>query len=273
VNEIVPVSASSTRIRPWLALRGFLRVMRDPEDTESGARFVLALEGARPEANFQRFAADPVGQRVLAEGRSLGARLCDRSALRTLAPGSLGRRYLVFVEEESISAEGLAEAVEPVHRELGELDDARRLFFDRIGAMHDLWHVVTGYSRDLLGELQLLAFSHVQLRTRAFGWMAAVAGFTNERRAPGTRALLSLARERARRAPWLPALDWEALLSEPLVSLRERLRVGPPPVYRRHFRDPSGFGLVPEPLDAPPHALVERSAAQPGRPSTSTAKC
>jgi ubiquinone biosynthesis protein COQ4 len=122
--------------------------------------------------------------------------------------------------------------------------------------MHDLWHVLLGYSRDILGELQLLAFSHVQLRTRAFGWIVPISAFFNERQAPGTRDLVALARERARRAPWLPALDWEALLARPLGETRETLRVGPPPAYRRYFQRPGGLGLVPEPPEAPPHVLA-----------------
>jgi ubiquinone biosynthesis protein COQ4 len=257
MNAFDTPPASTQRIRPWLALRGLVRVLRDPEDTEAGARFVLALDGVRPEQNFQRFAADPLGGKVLAEGRSLPAALCDRESLRALPDASLGRRYLAFMEEESISAEGLAEACEPVRGELGELDPARRLFHDRVGVMHDLWHVLLGYSRDILGELQLLAFSHVQLRTRAFGWIVPIATCFDERQAPGTRNLVALARERARRAPWFPVQDWEALLARPLRDVRESLHVGTPPVYRRYFSDPDRFGLLPEPETARGHVLAE----------------
>ena len=43
--------------------------------------------------------------------------------------------------------------------------------------------------------------------------------------------------------------DWEALLARPLDEVRETLRVGPPPAYVRHIRNPNGFGLVPEAID------------------------
>jgi ubiquinone biosynthesis protein COQ4 len=234
--------------------------MRDPEDTESGARFVLAVDGQRSERNFQRFARDPLGARVLAERRSLMARLCDREALRRLPADSLGRAYLDFVEREGISAEGLAAAVEPVALELGELDAERALFAERVRSMHDLWHVLTGYSRDLFGELQLLAFSYVQLRTRAFGWLVPIAALTSERQAPGTRRLLALARRRAEAAPWLPVQDWEALLERPLDEVRERLGVGPPPEYTQYVRAPGGRGLV-----AKPPAELALRATSPGR--------
>ena len=35
--------------------------------------------------------------------------------------------------------------------------------------MHDLWHVTTGYGRDALGELSLLAFTYAQERNRGIG--------------------------------------------------------------------------------------------------------
>ena len=42
------------RIRLWVALRAFVKSARNPDDTENGARFVLALEGNRGEQIFQR---------------------------------------------------------------------------------------------------------------------------------------------------------------------------------------------------------------------------
>ncbi len=248
--------APNYRIRPWMALRALLRVIRDPEDTESGALFVLALDGRRPEVTFQRFAADPRGRRLLAERRSLRTVLCDRAALRALPSESLGRRYLAFMEEESISLEDLARATERVPRALTPLDPDREFVFDHLVYMHDLLHVVNGYSRDLLGEVQLLAFNHVQLRRRAFGWIPWAFCLFNERRAPGSRRLVALARERALRARWLPAQDWEALLPLPLAIVRDQLGAGPPPPYTRYFRGPGGRGLIAESPDAPPHALA-----------------
>lgn len=238
------------RIRPLVALRAFRKVLQDPEDTESGARLVLSLDGDRGERNFLRFAAHPYGARVLAEQRNLVSPLSDRAHLRTLPEASLGRRYLAFMEEEGLSIEGLEQAVAPVQRELealfGELDAPRRLFSDRIGALHDLWHVVTGYSRDLIGELLLLGFSYEQLHTRAYAWMVPLAAFVNEFRIPGTRRLVALARSRGRNAVWLPAEDWESLLALPLEEVRTRLGVGEPPIYTRYYRDPDGYRLIPE---------------------------
>ena len=99
--------------------------------------------------------------------------------------------------------------------------------------MHDLWHVVTGYGTDLIGELALIAFTNVQLPSRAFRMLVTLGRFFNEFKLPGTRALVGDAERRAREAVWLPAQDWEALLERPLDEIRETLRVGPPPSYTK----------------------------------------
>ena len=219
------------RIRPWVALLAFLKAAGNPDDTENGARFVLALQGNRSEENFQRFAADPDGARILAERRQLIDRLRDREWLASLPAGSLGRAYLHFVQTEDLSADGLRDVVERADPAFASMDADRRLLHDRIGAMHDLWHVVTGYSRDLIGETLLIYFSWEQLRTRAFALIMPITYLLNEWRTPGFRALAREARRRGRAAPWLPVQDWEALLERPLDEVRETLRIGPPPAY------------------------------------------
>jgi ubiquinone biosynthesis protein COQ4 len=221
-------------------------VLRDPDDTASGARLVLACEGKRAEENFKRFAAHPRGARILTGGTSLFDLLSDRDGLRKLPAESLGRTYLAFVEREGISTEALQSVVAPVERELFDVAPGHQRYADHLSAMHDLWHVTTGYSRDILGELLLLAFSHEQLGTRAFGWIVRVASIGIDRRIPGAKALLIDAKARAARAPWLLTEDWEPLLSLPITKVRTHLHLGPGPEYIRHHRNPRGFGLIPE---------------------------
>lgn len=223
--------APRNRIRPWQAFRAFLRTAQDPDDTENGARFVMSLQGNRSEQTFQRFVADPDGAQILAERRQLIDRLRDQTWLASLPAGSLGRAYLQFIETEGLSADGLRELVERADPAFAEMDADRRLISHRIGAMHDLWHVVTGYGRDLMGELLLIHFSRQQLRTRAFGLIIFISYLFKERESPGYRALARDALRRGREAVWLPVQDWEALLERPLVEVRETLRIGPPPSY------------------------------------------
>ena len=121
------------RIRPWLALRSAVRIVRDTENTSAGARFVYALQGPSSERVFQRFRADPDGARILSERRSLRERLIDRPLLRALPAGSLGKVYADFMDTEGIDLEGLiAATAEPTREVFGQLDAERQLVHDRI---------------------------------------------------------------------------------------------------------------------------------------------
>jgi ubiquinone biosynthesis protein COQ4 len=218
------------RIRPldaWQALRALLR---DPDDTRQVFKIVDALSGRTGERIFRRFRATPSGPRILEEQRDLLQTLCQRDALAALPPGSLGRSYLDFVTRERITADGLVAASLEAREQVEALSEDYRRTMERLRDMHDLWHVVAGYGRDLVGEASLLAFTFAQTWNPGIGFIVAVA-YLRLGDAPGGRALLREAFRRGRHAAWLPGEDWEALLSLPLEEVRSRLRVGPPPRY------------------------------------------
>lgn len=227
----------SGRIRPWVALRALASVVADTEDTAAGARFVYALQGRAAERVFQRFRSDRDGARILAQRRSIRETLVDRARLRTLPEGSLGRVYADFMDAEGIDLQGLVDATaEPAREVFGPMDAQRQLVHDRITDLHDLWHVATGYSRDLIGEFALLSFGYEQLGTRAYRLSLAFIRPLCAIQAPESLALIDDARHRGREASWLPVQDWEGLLAAPLDEARERLRLGPAPEYTRYFR-------------------------------------
>ena len=222
-----------TRLHPWRALRGLITVVRDPEKTDAGIAMVRAFEGHSPDRLMARILAHPMGARILAEERRLDRVLCDRDALEKLPPGSLGQSYAAWTRAEGISAEGLIGVTGCVNC---QTDPKRQLLEARSAAAHDLWHVVTGYGRDLLGELALLHFTLIQTGNTGMilpCWLGMLAPSGGR----AGRRLVFEARRRARRATWLPVADWEALLAEPLPTVRERLRVGRPPRYRPIYAD------------------------------------
>lgn len=224
---------AAQRMRPLTAIRAMRALLRDPDDTARVFDVISALGGRNGERAFERFRRTDTGARVLAESRSLLAVLADREALLALPPESLGHRYAEFMGRERISAEGLAEASLAAGNADPTLSPERRLFGARLRDMHDLWHVVTGYGRDLLGEASLLAFSYAQTRNRGVGFIVATAWW-KARRAPEFRRMLRDAYRRGRSSVWLPAADWEAFLARPLEDVRAELRVGSPPRYSEH---------------------------------------
>lgn len=210
----------------WQALR---ELLADPDRTDRVFVIIDALSGNTGERLFQRFAATPTGRCVLAEQRDILARLSDRDALAALPDGSLGRHYAEFMSAEQISADGLVAASEQGGSGPNE-DPERARFGARLRDTHDLWHVATGYSRDLLGEASLLAFTFAQTRNPGIGLIVAMAWWKAGALA-GARRMIFDAYRRGGRSAWLPGADWEALLSRPLAEVRDALALGDPPRY------------------------------------------
>lgn len=207
------------------AVRG---ILRDPNDTAQVFRLIDALSGPTPRHLLGRFRASRAGARLLAERPRLRELLRDREALAALPEGSLGRAYLAFMTEGGLTPEGLEQASDVLGPERDGRDEAAWIG-QRMRDTHDLWHVVTGYRGDLLGESSLLGFTFVQTGTRGIGLLAAVSLLRAED--PDDRRLMLDGLVRGLRAAWLPAVRWEELLAEDLEVVRARLRVGPPPSY------------------------------------------
>jgi ubiquinone biosynthesis protein COQ4 len=232
------------RIRPLDAWRALRALVRNPDETKHVFELIDALSGRSGERLYERFRATPSGARILAEQRELLPTLADRAALRALPPGSLGHCYAEFMEREQISAEGLVDAsLEGGRGPDPALPPGRRLVGGRMRDQHDLWHVVTGYGRDLIGEAAVLAFTYAQTRNRGIGAIVAMAWWKAGAAAPWVRPFLRDAYRRGKRAAWLPAQDWEALLARPLHEVRAELHVGEPPRYQE-MRSEAGAAVV-----------------------------
>ncbi len=209
----------------WAALQ---RLRRDPDDTRAVFEIIEALTGPGDDRVFRRFRATAAGQRVLAERRELLDVLRDRERLLAMPEGSLGREYARFTEREQISADGLVEASQTGDDRYAQLSEDRARFAMRRRDCHDLEHVVSGYGRDLRGEGALLTLGLAQAWNHGIGLIVAMAyveGDAEERR------LMRAAWRRGRRARWLAAADWEALLERPLAEVRDELGLGEPPRY------------------------------------------
>jgi ubiquinone biosynthesis protein COQ4 len=221
----------STPFRPFEAIRAAGALLRNPEDTRQVFKVIAALRGRSAERLFARFASSETGAAVLADRRRLLDRLEDQAALAALPAGSIGRAYLAFMQEENLSAGGLVMASEVGEAEHFTADG--RLVRERMRDMHDLTHVLTGYGRDGLGELCLLAFMYRQTGNRG-GALIALMGMRRFPKGPvgrtARKALFEAFRNGAKGA-WMPGLDWEALLGEDLESLRQRLRMPRPDAY------------------------------------------
>ena len=219
-------------------------LVADPDDTAQAIRAIGAMAGRSPERCFKRFARSRRGARVLHEKRELYDVLSDIDRLGAMPDGSLGRAIWSFYTTEEISAQGLKGASEAAAGEDGFFsgDDDRTRFGRRLRELHDVFHVLSGYGRDMRGEIACLAFTYSQTKNTGIGYVV-----LRVLRGAGWRSEMGrLIRQgywRGRRAEWLIDQDWEALLPMPLEQLRKTLGVGPVPDYEA-LRSPGAPALA-----------------------------
>ena len=219
------------KMQPLVAWRALRRLIADPEQTQEVFTVIRALSGPALENGLARFSETEVGQRVLAEDIDLLDTLMDREKLATLPQSSLGQKYLSFVTSENISADGLVEASEE-DGEYAYIEGDLLRFAMRQRDMHDLWHTVTEYGRDELGEACLLAFTYAQTQNRGIG-VICLAGCMKLSETYGTGVFGAAWRayQAGKRAAWLPGQDWEALLAKPITEVRRELNIEAPDAY------------------------------------------
>jgi ubiquinone biosynthesis protein COQ4 len=215
------------------ALKALGRLFADKEDTAQVFEIMRALNGGAGQKNYLRLLSTAEGGRLAYEHVELADLLMNRGWLASLPAGSVGAAYAAFTSAEQISAEGLiAESRKGVAD--GEVERAHPYawFGRRIRDTHDVWHVLTGYGRDSLGEVCLVAFSYHQ--TRGLGWaLIGLGGYlrTGGRDGAPYRAAIREAWRRGKAAAWLPGEDYERLLAEPLEAARRRLGITPAVAY------------------------------------------
>ena len=229
-EEFVPLKPQ--RLEPLTALRAFRRLVRNKEDTAQVFEIMRALSGRSIGRGYNRMLRTMEGGRQAFLREELAHRLDDPEWLARFGPGTVGAAYRAFREARGFTAEGLADEA----RKVAPLIDAEHpviWYSRRLRDVHDVWHVLTGYETDALGEACVVAFSYAQTRNLGFafiGWGAAREIQREVRSVPARRAVWQAYRN-GRAARWLPALDYEALFDQPLEAVRARLNIRPADVY------------------------------------------
>jgi len=222
------------RIRPITALRAMRALIANPEATGEVFKIIEALKGGSLARAVERLRQCESGRRLLAERPCITDILSARERLAAMPEGSLGRAYLDFVSTQQLSADGLVAASEEAPRNT-YLDLDEQWMGARLRDIHDLQHVLTGYGRDELGELCLLAFMTTQTYNRGISFIVFMGRRQFRRQLPAlpVDACVEEGRRIAGAAAWLPAIPWEERLAEPLERLRAELGLRPPVQYVR----------------------------------------
>ncbi|MBI1365553.1 MAG: ubiquinone biosynthesis protein [Alphaproteobacteria bacterium] len=222
-------------IRPLHALSSVIKLVRNKEDTRQVFEAVSALSGRSGKRMFRRFLSTDYGRRVIAEPVRLEEILSDRARLRALPEGSFGRAYLAFMEGENLTVEGLRAAAKEADVDFDkptDFESYRRLFM-HTQVSHDLWHVLTGYGRDAIGEMCNLCFTRAQSKNPGFRLIIWVGILAMKRERPDLPIWKAAneARRMGLKAQWVLGCDVEELLPLPLAEARRRLNILTPEIY------------------------------------------
>jgi ubiquinone biosynthesis protein COQ4 len=221
------------KLEPITALRAFGRLVRDKEDTAQVFEIMRALSGGSIARGYNRMLGTMEGGRQAFLREELAHKLDDPVWLAKFPSGSVGGAYRAFREARGFTAEGLADEA----RKVAPLVDAPHpviWYSRRLRDIHDIWHVLTGYGTDALGEACVVSFSYGQTGNLGFafiGWGAAREVRREARTVPARRAVWQAYRN-GKAARWLPGLDYEALFEQPLDQVRERLLIRPATIYQ-----------------------------------------
>jgi len=227
---------SHLQLQPRRAFQAARILASDPDDLPQVFTIIESLSANTIHRIASRMQRSEGGRRLLASRPDIVKLLADRAALAKLPEGSLGRAYLAFVDREKISAEGIRAAASKGMSHDADLPAPLDFVHARMRDTHDLWHAVTGYSGDVLGESALLGFIFAQTWNPGVAFILGIA-FTKTIGSkigdgPEARRVILDGFRRGQKAAWLPEQEWESMLALPLEEVRRRLKVGAPAIYR-----------------------------------------
>lgn len=251
------------RYRPLRAVKNFQALIKDKEDTS----LVFKIFESLPSGSFMTRARDLClserGEMLRATEPALPAILDDHAALRRTPKGSLAHAYCDFMEAEGLTAAGLVAEAESLGR--AKYPDLLQWFMERSRDTHDLFHVLTGYGRDALGEQCVLLFTHGQSPSQGhlligYAGAANIKKMVKDSAAPVIAAVRE-AHRTGKGAPSLMAQPIREILAQPLDEVRAALRIPQPVKYHECHRIWREEGIDPYDLLATEPAERELLAA------------
>lgn len=224
-------------VRPLKALKAFHGLTQDRDDTRYVFAFFEAVNGRSQEAWFEAFFGSEYGAGVVADRERIGRVLTDRETLESYGQGTFAHAYLHYLDSENLQPTGVfdahwAQAPDDMAALRDQYPELYALSY-MMSLTHDLYHVLTGYGRDPLGEALLLVFTGTQTGSRGSRLLGRMAGLRIRSEIPSwpVGRMVSEARRLAREATVFASVDLLELLPLPLEDARARLNVNRPELY------------------------------------------
>ena len=221
-------------MKPLKAWRHFRKLVEDKEDTAQVFHITEALKGRKSHQQAWAFIGSPEGQRHLAEETDIPAMLDRHADWADCGPNTVAAHYIAFMQSEGLSAAGLVAESDKFKPRDQRLADLTEWYFDRVRDTHDLFHILSGYGRDALGEASLLGFTYEQNYNRGILFIAYAAAH-QIKKVSGTRApifgAIAEGRRLGRAAAKLVHMDVAAVMRMDIGEARATLGVGRPEIY------------------------------------------
>ncbi len=206
----------------YMVGRAVVRVMADSGKTHEIHR-VEEITG-RPAYRrlLAELAADPDGQRLMAERPELSSDSVDYEQLRRMPATTLGGAYVRHLDGNAITADYQAARTRHVE------DEDMAYLMRRFRQTHDVWHALLGLGIAGHEEVVIHAFSWGQLRLPVSALVVTFGSLKHivmERRWGALRHSLREAYDVGRDAAPLLKVVWEDQWADPIDQVRARYRV------------------------------------------------
>lgn len=219
----IRIPSLSTRVRT--VVRSLATLARDPGRLDQVLLLSQTVNLPAVARAMTRIDDNEEGRALLRDQPRIDRKHVDFAALRLLPDGTLGREYARFLDDNGITPDAFENAPD-----IG--DDRAAYVMLRMRQTHDLWHVLTGYTPDVRGEVLLQAFTYSQTRAPSSLIIALFGTVRWPFRWPQQARALREAFARGDRTGFLPTFRWEEHWSTPVTELRALLACPPAEVFR-----------------------------------------
>ena len=217
----LPEGASLPR-RVLVAVKALRVLEKQPDDPVAAALLNAALDGDVYRRHADRLAGTEFGRALLAERPTLQKGSIDLGALARLPEGTLGRAFAEYFAQNRI------EPFSTPYEIRNEVDYLIKWYRET----HDLHHILTGYSTDAVGEMEVQAFALGNMGFRVSVMILAFAALLRPHRLPPMWTYwdrLKLAWRRGKASKNLFDARYEQYLEQPVEALRRALEIPPLP--------------------------------------------
>jgi ubiquinone biosynthesis protein COQ4 len=204
-------------------VRSFRRLIDNPADPLHGPIFQMCAEHALMRKVARSLGRHGEDRRLLSERPRLNTRTVSLESMAALPAQSLGHAYAAYFEDNAIT---------PFEPPALPVDTVEDYVATRLREVHDVFHVVTGYGTDDIGEVELQWFNLGNLGWGPLPLLVLVASFFMGRTAKygGLWAVCKRARaayRRGRRSRTLASVRWEDHWLTPVRELQSLLCAPP----------------------------------------------